>query len=113
MLKELPRSMSRLARGGATGGRHQTLDATIGWSYELLSNYEQKLFRRLSVFESGWTFDSCVAICADAGTDRASTLGLLGSLVDKHLLTRREDADGSVRFGLLETIHAYSSRGLE
>jgi non-specific serine/threonine protein kinase len=113
MLKELPRSMSRLDRGGGTGGRHQTLEATIGWSYDLLSKDEQQLFRRLSVFESGWTFDSCVAVCADAGTDRASTLSLLGSLVDKHLVTRREDADGSVRFGLLETIHAYSSRGLE
>jgi predicted ATPase len=55
MLKELPRSMSRLARGGAENGRHQTLETTIGWSYDLLSEDEQKLFRRLSVFDSGWT----------------------------------------------------------
>jgi non-specific serine/threonine protein kinase len=113
MVTELPRSMSRLAMGGAADGRHQTLEATIGWSYELLSGEEQKLFRRLSVFDSGWTIDTCIEVCGDDGTDRATTLSLLRSLVDKHLVTRREDADGSVRFGFLETIHDYASRRLD
>ena len=112
MLKELPRSMSRLDRGGASQGRHQTLDATIGWSYDLLSEQEQRLFRRLSVFENGWTVDTYVAICADDFADRATTLSVLGSLVDKHLVTRHEEADGTVRFGFLETIHEYASRRL-
>jgi predicted ATPase len=113
MLKELPRSMSRLARGGAENGRHQTLEATIGWSYDLLSEDEQKLFRRLSVFDSGWTVDTCIEVCADPGSDRANALNLLRSLVDKHLVTRREDANGGVRFGFLETIHAYASARLD
>jgi non-specific serine/threonine protein kinase len=104
--------MSRLDRGGGSQGRHQTLDATIGWSYDLLSDQERQLFRRLSVFENGWTVDTCVAICADKSADRATTLSVLGSLVDKHLVTRREEADGTVRFGFLETIHEYATRRL-
>ncbi|MGF2076014.1 hypothetical protein, partial [Enterococcus casseliflavus] len=45
--------------------RQQTLRATIGWSYELLSPSQQALFRRLTVFAGGWTIAAAEAICAD------------------------------------------------
>jgi predicted ATPase/DNA-binding CsgD family transcriptional regulator len=112
MLTELPHSMNLLDRGSRDRGRHRTLDATIGWSYELLSEDERRLFRRLAVFENGWALDTCLGACADEGAERADTLRLLRSLVDKHLVTRTEDDDGSVRFGFLETIREYALRRL-
>jgi non-specific serine/threonine protein kinase len=108
ILSELPHTMSLRERGGADHGRHQTLDATIGWSYDLLSESERSLFERLAVFESGWTLDTCIAVCGDGAAPRSEMLRLLGSLVDKHLVTRSEDQDGNVRFGFLETIREYA-----
>jgi predicted ATPase len=85
-----------------------TLQATIGWSYDLLSDDERRLFRRLAVFDNGWTVDGCSAVCGGSESDRAQVLNLLGSLVDKHLVSRSEDDEGNVRFGLLQTIRAFA-----
>src|SRR6266851_208458 len=63
--------------------RHQTLRATIDWSYELLSDGEQRLFRRLAVFTGGWTLEAADAVCGEA---RHDVLDLLASLVDKSLV---------------------------
>jgi len=112
LLKELPHSMNRLDGRAGASGRHQTLDAKIGWSYELLTEAEQRLFRHLAVFENGWTIDTAYAVCADQDASRADILGLLGSLVDKHLITRREGPDGTLRFGFLETIRDYATARL-
>lgn len=113
MLAEPPETVYSLGiRGADLGVRHQTLEATIGWSFELLAGAEKQLFRRLAVFVNGWTVDACVGVCDDEGTERAEILGILGSLVDKHLVTRTEDDDGTVRFGFLETIRGFASRRL-
>src|SRR5205823_8457848 len=81
LLKELPHSINRLEGHAGSSGRHQTLDEMIGWSYELLSESERRLFQRLGVFENGWTIDTAFAVCAEPGQSRANVLSLLGSLV--------------------------------
>lgn len=76
--------------------RQQTLRATIEWSYDLLSNHEQQLFRRLAVFVGGSTLDAAEVTC-DAEVD------LLQSLVEKSLIRYANE-----RYSMLETIREYA-----
>ena len=76
--------------------RQQTLRATITWSHDLLSELEQRLFRRLSVFTAGCTLDAAEVI-------GKAELETLASLVDKSLLNHRED-----RFTMLDTVRQYA-----
>jgi predicted ATPase len=62
--------------------RHQTLRATIDWSYDLLAEPERLLFRRLSVFASGFTLDSAEAIAAGDGVSHSQVIDLLGQLIN-------------------------------
>ena len=107
-----------LLTGGAqdTPQRHQTLRATLAWSYDLLAPAEQVLFRRLSVFAGGCTLEAAEAVCADpagaASLGEVSILDGLTNLVDQHLLRAEEGPDGEPRFAMLETIHAYSREQL-
>jgi predicted ATPase/class 3 adenylate cyclase len=103
--------LERLGRGlDLRGGRdadprQQTLRATIGWSYDLLTADEQQLFRRLALFAGGCTYEAAEAICgAEADT--------LQSLIDKSLVRRREAA-GQGRYWMLETIREFASEQLE
>jgi predicted ATPase/class 3 adenylate cyclase len=87
--------------------RQQTLRATIDWSHSLLSEPEQRLFRRLAVFAGGCTFVDLEAVCADPG---GTTLDELESLVDKALV----QTDGQVdRLRMLQTIGEYARDRLE
>jgi predicted ATPase/DNA-binding SARP family transcriptional activator len=90
--------------------RQQTLRDTIAWSYELLGEREQSLFRRLSIFVGGCTLASAGAVSGcDTGAS-GSKLDLLGgmmSLVGQSLIGREEAADGELRFTMLETIREY------
>jgi predicted ATPase/class 3 adenylate cyclase len=85
--------------------RHATLRATIGWSYDLLDEDEQRLFRQLAVFRAGCTLESAEAVC-DADLDT------LGSLLDKSLLRRRTGRLGEERFWMLETIREFAAEEL-
>ncbi len=96
--------------------RHQTLRALIDWSHDLLSQQEQILFRRLSVFVDGWTFNAAEHICADGERDAKrlapeDILDLLSQLVHKSLVMV-EQAAGTTRYRLLETIRHYASEKL-
>src|SRR5918997_4343565 len=76
-----------LAAGGRTARpRHKTLHATMDWSHELLSEKEQTLFRRLSVFAGGFSLKAAESVCAGAGVERHEVLELLSHLVDKSLV---------------------------
>jgi predicted ATPase/class 3 adenylate cyclase len=86
--------------------RHATLRATIAWSYDLLNRDEQTLFRRLSVFRGGCTFESAEIVC-DADLDT------LASLLDKSLVRRRTGRLGEERFWMLETIREFAIECLE
>jgi predicted ATPase/class 3 adenylate cyclase len=94
--------------GGARAAeaRHRTLRGTIEWSFELLDEFDERLFRDLSVFVDGCRLDAAVAVSGAAEFD---VLDGLQSLLDKSLLRRRADPDGEQRFWMLETIREYAA----
>ncbi len=115
----------RLLTGGARTAlpRHQTLKATLDWSYALLWPEERTLFQRLSVFAGGWTLEAAEQVCSDAppplaqpGYGSAGTSDLLGpltALADKSLVLAAADPrDGRVRYRLLETLRQYAAEKL-
>jgi predicted ATPase/predicted Ser/Thr protein kinase len=99
-----------LTSGTADVGRHQTLRATIDWSYAMLTAEESGLLRLLSVFAGGWTLESAVCV---AGGDEFEVLEILTRLVDKSLVVVEEAPDGAeCRYRLLETVRQYSGEKL-
>jgi len=86
--------------------RHQSLDAAIEWSYRLLTEQEQTLFVRLSVFASGADLVAVHAVCGERGADEADTLDLLAALVDKSMVVPVDTPSGT-RYRLLETLRAF------
>ncbi len=103
----------RLLTGGSRNAmpRQQTLQATVDWSFGLLSEQERATLTRLSVFAGGFDLDAAEAICASADVDALDVLDLLGSLVDKSLVVA-DHTPQSVRYRLLETIRQYSAQEL-
>jgi predicted ATPase/class 3 adenylate cyclase len=101
ILERLAQRLDLLQGGRDADPRQQTLRATIEWSYDLLTESERRLFRRLSVFAGGSTLAAAEVVC-DAELDP------LQSLVDKSLV-RFSDA----RYWLLETIREYASEQLD
>jgi tetratricopeptide (TPR) repeat protein len=81
--------------------RHQTLRATLDWSYSLLAPAEQRLLVRLSVFTGGWT-----AVAAETAVN--ATLDLLAQLVEKSLVLAEQQA-GQTRYRLLETVRQFAA----
>ena len=97
-----------LTSGGRTAvARQRTLKATVDWSYDLLSDSERHLLKRLSVFAGGWTLEAVEAVCAGRGIDAGEVLDLLSRLVDKSLVIV-DDRPGDRRYRLLETIRQYA-----
>jgi non-specific serine/threonine protein kinase len=108
----------RLLTGGSRTAleRHQTLQALIDWSYDLLSEDERIVLRRLSVFAGGWSLEAAQAVCG-AEADRSATdeeaiaadvVDTLARLADKSLVTVDESAESvEARYRLLETIRQY------
>lgn len=92
--------------------RHQTLRAAMDWSYDLLSDQEQILFRRLSVFAGGFTLEAAEATCAGGEIKRNEILDLLARLVDKSLIVADTQSRSEARFQLLETIRQYAQERL-
>jgi predicted ATPase/DNA-binding SARP family transcriptional activator len=103
----------RLLTGGSRTAlpRHQTLRAVVDWSWELLSEAERALCRRLSVFAGGATVAAAEEVCAGGPVARGDVLHLLTTLVDKSLLVARHDERGT-RYRMLETIRAYGQERL-
>ena len=98
----------RLLTSGTRGAprRQQTMSATIDWSHRLLTDDEARLFRRLSIFHGGFTLDGAEAVCMEG--PEANMMGLLGGLVQKSMVVADRLDDGSTRFRLLESQHAYA-----
>ena len=93
--------------GGGRLARHQTMRALVDWSYDLLSEEEQSLFVRLGIFPAEFTFEAALAVCGGEGIATSRVLEILGSLVDKSLLTNERHGK-TRRFRLLETMRAYA-----
>jgi len=106
LLERLDRALDVLTSGPRdTPERQQTLRAAIDWSHALLTDAEQRLFRRLAVFAGGCTVADVEAVCADDGE---SALDELESLVDKALV----QLDGQ-RIRMLQTIAEYARERLD
>ena len=105
LLERLSQRLDLLKGERDADPRQQTLRATIEWSYDLLSEDEQGLFRRLAVFAGGCTYDAAEQI---AGADPDT----LQSLLDKSLLRKRDSPVGP-RYWMLETIREYAAERLE
>jgi predicted ATPase/class 3 adenylate cyclase len=103
----------RLLVGGNRTGlpRHQTLRAAMAWSYDLLSEPEQTVLRRLAVFAGGFSVEAAEAVCAGDGIDPGDVLELLTRLVEKSLVLF-EEREGGARYGLLETVRQYGQEKL-
>ena len=86
--------------------RHQTLKAAIGWSYELLSDEERRVFGELSVFAGGFTLAAVAAVCC--GGNQAKALDLVDQLAAKSLVVAEPTGNGT-RYRLLETIRQYAA----
>ena len=91
--------------------RQQTMRALIDWSYDLLPELEQKLFRSLSVFAGSFGLDAATAVCADDASQHVEVLDTLTSLVDKSLL-QTDQSDDSVRYRMLESTRQYAHEKL-
>jgi non-specific serine/threonine protein kinase len=87
--------------------RHRTLRSMIDWSYDLLTDVEQAMLRRVSVFAGGWRLATAEDVCNGNGIERSNTIDLLASLADKNLVAIEED-DGTTRYRMLETIRQYA-----
>ena len=97
-----------LTRGSRTGlPHHQTLTAAIDWSYDLLSEPERLLFRRLAVFAGSWSLEAAEQVCAGAPLSQDDILDLLARLVDKSLVLC-DQSDGCARYHCLETLRQYA-----
>jgi len=103
----------RLLTGGSRTAleRQQTLRATVGWSYSLLTSAEQVLLGRLSVFAASFDLAAAEAVGGSRDIDAVEVAGLLGSLVDKSLVVA-EPAGTALRYRLLETIRLFAAERL-
>ena len=93
--------------------RQRTLRGAIAWSHALLSEDEQALFARLSVFSGGRALEAVEAICDPESDLLVDVLEGLSSLVDKSLLRQEEGVEEEPRFVMLETIREYAQERLE
>jgi predicted ATPase len=96
-----------LQRRGGESSRHNTLDAAIEWSYNLLTEDEQTLLRRLSVLKGGWSADIAAKACSDERISAGGIVHLLASLIRRSLI-QMYSRKGMQRYNMLEMIRQYS-----
>src|SRR6266581_3341033 len=89
--------------------RHQTLNATLEWSFDLLGEAEKRVLSRLSVFAGGFTFDAAVPVVADETVDEANVSDCVWELRSKSMIAA-QGQDGRLR--LLDTTRAFALQRL-
>ena len=104
--------LALLTRGRRTAlPRHRTLRGVLDWSYNLLSEAEQRLLRHLAVFTGGFTLEAAAAVVSGGVADLSSVMEDIANLIAKSLVTL--DRDVASRWYLLETIRAYAATKLD
>ena len=105
----------RLLTGGRRTAveRHQTLRATVDWSYSLCSPTEQLVFARLGVFAGAFDASAAEAVAAGEGVEGWDVVDALASLVAKSMVVGDRAADGTTRYSMLETLRAYARERLD
>jgi predicted ATPase len=112
--ERLDRALGLLKSGSREAiPRHQTLRATLSWSFELLGEPEQSLFGRLSVFAGGFSLEAVEAVGEGEGIERSDVLESLLMLVDKSLVGAGPTGDRGARYRLLEPVRQYARERLE
>jgi predicted ATPase/class 3 adenylate cyclase len=104
----------RLLTGGSRAAvpRHQTLEATVDWSYRLLTESERRLFERLSVFVGGFTLEAAEQVGAGDDIEPGEILDLLTGLVDRSMVLADQGPSGVSRYRMLETLRAFGFQRL-
>lgn len=92
--------------------RQQTMRGAIGWSYDLLEEDARRLFERLSVFASGWRLEQAEAVARAAAGGPEDTVLALESLVEGSLVVASDEADGEVRFRMLNVVREFARERL-
>ncbi len=115
IVRRLEESLRLLRNTGPrTIERHQNLQAAFDWSHALLSEAEQVLFRRLSVFAGGWTLTQAEEIAGFAPLTTMDVLPWHERLLDQSFIMRMDDGEGErARYRLLEPVRQYAAGKLE
>jgi len=109
ILERLSDRFALLTGGGRVAlPRHQTLETTIDWSYELLGEGEKALLRRLCVFAGRFTLEDVESVCTSDDLPAAEVLDTMTSLVDKSLVTK-QDVSSQASYRLHETMREYAA----
>ena len=93
--------------------RHQTMRGTLDWSYDLCSEVERAVFDRLSVFPAGFDLHAARAVAGGDVVDEFHVIDVVPQLVDRSLLQRAANSDGTTRYRMLETMRAYGREHLQ
>ncbi len=109
LLARMERRLPLLTRGARDlPQRQQTLHNTLAWSYDLLEEREQHLFRQLAVFVGSFPLDAVESVCADEKDGENDVVELVAQLLDKSLIQPSDTVEGEPYFRMLETIREYA-----
>jgi predicted ATPase/transcriptional regulator with XRE-family HTH domain len=114
LLARLGRALPLLTGGPRDlPARQQTMRNTLGWSYDLLSEPERSVFRRLAVFRGGWDLETVEVVGAGGDVQAEDVLDLLGRLAEQSLVMVEGNPAGMTRYRLLEPVRQYAAELLE
>jgi predicted ATPase/class 3 adenylate cyclase len=99
----------RLLTGGARTAlpRQRTLEATVAWSYDLLTDLERVAFGRLSVFAGGFSLDAAREVCSDGSLAADDVVTTITQLCERSMVVYDDDGGPVARYGLLETLRQF------
>ncbi len=92
--------------------RHQTLRAAIDWSYDLLTEPERRLLKRLSVFVDSFTLEAAEDVASGLEMGVAGVVDIMSHLIDKSLVLVTDEQGAHLRYRLLETVRQYANQKL-
>lgn len=110
-LEESVQSYGRDHQGAVP--RHQTLEAAIDWSYHLLNEEEQRLFRQATIFRSGFDLPALIEVSQALGFDPGLTEAILAQLVEKSLVVVRDVNQNLRRYALLEPVRQFGFKRMQ